>query len=397
MAGSLRKRGKNSWELTVSAGVDSNKKRQRFTRTVKANSLREAKKLLAQFVAEVEKGQFISPSKLTLKEFSEKWLEDHGWKYLAPKTVHRYKQLLELRILPALGHLRLEKIRTIHIIEFYNNLAECSRLDGREGHLSESTIHHHHRVLSAILQDAVQWQIIGENPCRRVSPPKVRKKEAAHYDEEQTVALLEAVEREPLKYKVYIWLSVFSGARRGELMGLEWPDVDFEAKTLKIRQTSQYVPGKGLITKDTKNESSFRTIAIPDSLLGLLSQYKVKQAEVRLKLGDKWKDSNRLFVTWDGQPMSPDSMTSWFPKFLKRHGLPHIPLHGLRHTAATYLISQDINIKSVSSRLGHANTSTTLNVYAHALKSTDREAADKMEDLIMGRKKKLAVNTKKLG
>jgi integrase len=191
--------------------------------------------------------------------------------------------------------------------------------------------------------------------------------------------LLKALETEPLKHKLLVYLALATGLRRGELMGLEWKDINFAQSTLEVRQCSQYLPGKGSFTKDPKNELSQRVIAIPHSVMAMLKQFKKQQAEERLKVGDLWQGSDRIFTTWDGQPAHPEWPSQWFSKFIKKHGLPHLTFHGLRHTSATMLIGQGVNMKEVSSRLGHSNISTTMDIYADSLKSADKDAAEKMD------------------
>ena len=380
MAGSIEQRGENKWRLVVSEMRDG--KRVKHYRTITASSPKEAKKQLALFVAEVEKGQYVDPSKQTFAEFVQRWLKDYAESHLAAKTLHRYKEILEKRVLPALGHLKLEKIRPNHLLEFYASLqVEGIRQDGRPGKLSGKTILQHHRVISSILNDAVQWQLIPSNPASRVKPPKVHNKQQVCYDEDQVKALLAAVNKEEMKYRVMIHLAVFTGMRRGEILGLEWQDVDFDRGTLEVRQASQYLPGQGTFTKAPKNESSVRFLTIPPFLVNMLRQYKKEQAEHRLRVGDLWQGSDRLFTTWDGKPMHPDTISKWFPKFLKRHNLPSIPFHGLRHTAATMLINQGLPAKSISARLGHSNISTTFDIYGHYLKSADKEAANRLEQV----------------
>jgi integrase len=381
MAGSIEKRGENRWRLVVSGGTGPDGKRIKHTKTIQATSRREAEKELAKFVAEVEKGLYVEPSKLTFKDFVERWLRDYGESNLAPKTLFRYRQILSSRVIPAMGHLKLEQIRPVHLIEFYKNLQEDGiREDGKPGGLSAKTILYHHRVISSILNDAVEWQLIPFNPASRVKPPKVQKKQAACYDMDQVKAMLKALETEEPKYRVIVIMALLTGLRRGELMGLTWQDVDFDGGTLMVRQASQYLPGKGTFVKEPKNESSQRLLALPSSLVNILRQYKREQAEHRLKVGDLWQGSDRLFTTWDGQPMHPDTISSWFPKFLKRHGLPHLPFHGLRHTAATLLINKGIPLKNVSGRLGHADVGTTGNIYSHFLQSADRVIADTLDE-----------------
>jgi len=197
-------------------------------------------------------------------------------------------------------------------------------------------------------------------------------------------ALLGALEKENLKHRVLVILALSTGLRRGEIMGLEWKRINFEQSTLEVSQAGQYIPGQGAFIKEPKNETSKRIIAIPPAVMALLKQYKALQAEGRLKVGDLWQGSEHVFTTWDGRPGHPEWPSQWFPKFIKRHGLPPLPFHGLRHTSATLMISQGAPLKNISSRLGHANISTTGDIYGHALKSVDREIANNMDSIFNG-------------
>ncbi|MBI0578613.1 site-specific integrase [Neobacillus cucumis] len=393
MAGNLRKRGKESWELSFSHGYDANGKRIRHYKTIKAKSEREAQKELAKFVTEIEKGSYVVPSKLTFGEFSDKWIEMHGTQNLAPKTLDLYIGLLNDRIIPALGHLKLEQIKPMHLVEFYKNLKETGiRLDGKPGPLSDQYIVHHHRLIRTMLQYAVKWQFLSSNPASQVDPPKVRKKQTNVYDEKQVQALLEAVENEDLKYKVLIHLAVSTGMRQGELLGLEWKHIDLENFIIHVCQSSQYIPGKGVFTKSPKNETSVRSITVPVSIIALLKQYRVKQKKERLRIGDKWHESDRLFTTWDGKAMHPTTVSSWFPEFLRKYELPRIRFHALRHTAATLLINQNVHMKTISARLGHSNIQTTMDIYGHSLKSADQDAADKLDFLFKSETKRKGID-----
>ena len=205
--------------------------------------------------------------------------------------------------------------------------------------------------------------------------PKVERKKAKYYNLEQVSKMLEALEKEDIKHQVAIMIALTTGSRLGELMGLEWQDIDFTNKTIEIRQASQYLPGKGVFLKDPKNESSKRKISANNTVLALLEAYKKDQQEK----GFLCANNNRLFVTWDGQPMHPGSMAKWFPKFLAKNKLPRLNFHGLRHTSATFLISQGMDIETIAGRLGHSTSVTTQNIYSHFLQAKDREAADLME------------------
>jgi integrase len=391
MTGSIEWRGKNSCRLVVSCGFND-KKRIKKARTVQvtgrtdAEKRKNAEKLLAEFTTEIERGLVIDGKKLTFKEFVDRWLKDYAETNLAPKTLFRYKEILDSRVVPSIGHIKIDQLRPTHIIEFENMLREDGiRKDKKAGGLSEKTILQHHRIISSILNDAVQWQAIFSNPAARVKPPKVPKKQAKCYDEEQTGALLDALDQLPprdLKYRVMVELALTTGLRRGELGGLEWKDLDFDKCTLEVRQASQYLPGQGCFIKDPKNETSKRLIAVPASTMALLKKWKAQQSEKRLRVGDLWLGEDWVFTTWNGTRINPDRFTQWFPEFLEKNNLPHIPLHSMRHTSATLLIAEGVDLREVSGRLGHADTSTTGNIYAHFLKSADRAASDKMEGIL---------------
>jgi integrase len=391
-SGSIERRGKNTFRLVVSGGRDSSGNRIKHTKNITVYSTtekaqeKEAKKALAEFVIEIERGEYYGSAKMLLTEFIEIWLRDHAEKNLAPKTYARYKEILEGRITAALGHYKLEQIRPPHLIRFYSDLQEDGvRKDKKKGGLSNKTIQQHHRILSSMFATAVSWEAMRSNPASKVRPPKVEKPNVGAYDEEQTAALLTALEQEPaaqFKYKVAVMLALTTGARRGELLGLDWSDVDYNSKTITISKSSQYVEGKGIITKSPKNESSKRTIPITPSMVSLLKKHKRAQKKERRKVIDLWKQSDRLFTSWDGSPMHPSTVSKWFKAFLERHNLQPLPFHGLRHTAATLLIGKGVLDITVSALLGHSNTSTTKNIYAKSLKSAERAAADMMEMII---------------
>lgn len=402
MAGYIEQRG-NSFRLVYM------KDKKKHCKTVKVAKPKDAEKELAKFIAEIEGNNFIEPSKVTFENFIKRWLTEYAERDLAPKTVHRYKQILNTRVIPAMGHLKVEQIKPVHLIEFYNNLMEDGIREDKDkdgnkkkGGLSGKTILQHHRIISSILNDAVQWQVIGSNPASRVKPPKVERKEAKFYDEEQAAALLEALKGEKLKHKALVHIAVLTGLRRGEIMGLDWTDIDFEKGTLEVKRAGQYIPGQGTFTKTPKNETSKRIISLPASLITLLKQYKASQNAKRLKLGTKWQqrekiklgeqwqETDRVFTTWDGSPGHPEWPSQWFSKFIVKKELPPLNFHGLRHTSITLLIGQGVSLVNASKRAGHSNVSTTGNIYAHALKSADRDAADKLENLFNGKSVKQA-------
>lgn len=389
------------------------------------------------FEERCKSGQYIS-SRMRFADFVDIWRKDYALPQLAPKTYTRYETLLA-RILPAIGHIPLSKLQPHHLLDFYNHLAtECPSgkaayrlkaeylpvLEGKSAHavckrtgisettvlslkkgqairadtmqklrdgyrlpekaferqqtatLSDVTIRHHHRLISAILNTAVQWGALPHNPCDRVKPPKAMQKEAVYLDDKQAVHLVELLADAPIQQRTMIITLLYTGMRLGELCGLEWKDIDSEKQMIAVRRSSQYLPGKGIFTKEPKNKSSIRTNKYAPELFALLREYRIWQTEQRLKVGDRWQDCDRLFTQWDGSPIYPASVSAWFHKWIANTDLPRITVHSLRHTNATLLISGGVDIRTVSRRLGHSQTSTTMNIYAHAIKSADEMAAD---------------------
>ena len=177
---------------------------------------------------------------------------------------------------------------------------------------------------------------------KMVKAPKAVRKIAAFYDDDQVLALIEHLndlDEEQFKYKVITMLALFTGMHRGEIMGLEYKGIDYDKRTINISRTSQYLPSKGVFTKESKTELSVRSITIPDTIISLLKEYRLHQEKNQERLANLWKPSDRLFTTWDGEPMNPDTITDWFGKFIKRNNLPQVTFHGLRHTNVSLLIA----------------------------------------------------------
>ena len=232
------------------------------------------------------------------------------------------------------------------------------------------------------METAVTWQYLFDNPASRVKPPKVPKTQMHVFDVLDLAILLHALEQEPIQYRVIVSLAVATGMRQGEIMGLEWRHIDFSNNTIRVEQCSQYLPGVGEFLKDPKNETSKRIVGVPENVMNLLKKHYGWQMEQKNLLGDEWQDSGRIFTGWDGRPMYPSLITKWFPKFLKRNKLPHIPFHGLRHTNATLLIANGATATDLSRALGHADTTTTLNIYAHSFQNANALLASKMDNIL---------------
>lgn len=465
----ISKNGSISYYIRCFDGYDSNGKQIERTKTWKPKAgmsdkqiEKELQRQIVMFEEEVSNGACFD-NNTRFAEYAWTWLENNKPPQLAPKTYERYKALL-VNICAGIGEIKLCKLQSHHLQEFYNNLrengikkigsyaysdkladfvksnsitrAKLSELSGvsattvssacrgfrisiesaenisaalgfrvnklfevhsETSGLSSKTILHHHRLISTILAQAARDRIVPFNVADKnyMKAPKLERKEAVFLDDKQVREVLELLDNEPIKWKTAMYLLIFGGMRRGELMGLEWSDIDFENHVIHIRQTSQYVKGMGIITKSPKNDSSERTIKLSDMVFSLLEQYRNYWLKLRDDLTGYWKPfieitladgskktvrNDRLFIKDDTTPMNPDSLTEWVSKFVKKNNLPHFSPHSLRHTHATILIANGVNIPTVSRRLGHSSISTTTKVYAHAIQSADEIASEVIDD-----------------
>lgn len=400
------------------------------------------------FEQQVQTGQFLDGT-ITLAEFIERWFEEYAEKQLKTKTLKAYKDLMPriIQALGHIKLSRLQPHHLMEFYnnltesgirrdtkykaceDFKNIVASVGYTQktlskaasvgvstiracyegktvskatsdklaaalgknnifvpvGDKNTLADTTIVKYHRILSSILTTAVQWQVIPSNPCQRVKPPRVEYKEADVLNEEQLDALINCLDNEPLQYKTLVMLALYTGARRGELCGLNWSDIDFDLKIVHITKGVLYTPEKGIYEDTPKSRQSYRAVSIPSDMITLLKQWKAEQCKQRLALGDQWKNSGKVFTSNDGSVMRPDSITAWFGRFIKRHNLPNAHFHTLRHVSATLLIMGGEDIATVSGRLGHASKSTTLNIYTHAIKARGA-AAELLQDMLQPKK-----------
>ena len=251
------------------------------------------------------------------------------------------------------------------------------------GTLSAKTVVEHHGLISTVLEQAVKESLIPFNPAARATLPKVEKKEANYFQPEEIAAIRDALESEPLKWKVLTHLYLITGARRGEILGLKWPEVDFERNRIHISNNVLYTADRGVYEDTPKTKKSQRYIVLPVQTMQLLRQWKAAQAAERLRVGEYCQNNELLFTRADGSPMHPDSVTDWLVKFSERHGLPHCNPHAFRHTMASMLYFNGVDSVSISQRLGHAQVSTTANIYAHVIEAADQKNADILADVFL--------------
>lgn len=247
--------------------------------------------------------------------------------------------------------------------------------------LSGKTILNYHRFISSVLSWAVKWEAIPYNPAERVAAPKAENIEAPHLAEDELELLLDKIEHEEIKYRTLIYVALHLGARRAELLGLKWSNIDLENHTIGIRRTVLYTSSEGVFVDGTKTPSSKRVVKVYPGLIELLEEYKKWQNEERKRLGDKWIDDDWVFPTWNGRYMNPDMASEWVTDFAQREGIPNLTLQTLRHTNASFLLRGNTDPRTVAARLGHSNPTTTLKIYSHIIKSRDAAAAEALGEV----------------
>ena len=361
----IQKRG-DSYSIRVSCGYDSKGKQVIQSMTWKPEPKMTAKQIekelnrqAVMFEEACNKGY--QSKAIKFEVFAEQWFEEYARPNLRNTTYERMLQLRK-RVYSAIGHLRMDKITPRQIQAFVNTLSKDGANERTGKPLAPKTIRHNLSFVSDVFAYAVKMGVVSDNPCAKVTLPKNEQTEKKIYTPEQVQRFLSLLNDEPLKYRTFFNLMIYSGFRRGEMLGLEWKDVDFENNIISVRRTSNYTAQKGVYTDTTKTRKSQRTLKFPQEIMDMLREYKAEQDEQALKCGDKWVETDRLYVKWNGEPMQNGTPYFWLGEFCEKHDLPFYGLHSFRHLFASLLVNQGVDIVTVSGALGHSTVSTTIPV-----------------------------------
>jgi len=349
----------------------------RYSETIKIENVRNKndKRLqlaLADFVERVEKGNYAN-TKYTFTEFTKLWLDNKARIECTPTVINKYLSYLNNRFLPYIGSYKINEINSIMLTSYFNELKNSKTMysDRKENKtISKSTVDKIHRIVNAIFQYAYELEVIEKNPCSRLKikfENDISNEEQIHYYDKATyLKVLELLKNESLEHRTIIETALKTGLRRSELWGLTWNDLDFDKKTLTVNKSRHKLAHGDMYTKSTKTKTSKRTIVIPDSLIELLKLYK-----------DKYYNNEYIF-----ENMSIDGVPAWFSKWQVKNNIPRIKFHDLRHTHATLLLLQGIDLKTIQHRLGHSDISMTMNTYTHVLDELDRTASTKLDEIL---------------
>ncbi len=296
---------------------------------------------------------------MTVNQFADQFLKDVANHTLKLKTYITYESYLRLHIRPALGRVKLVNLQSSQIQRLYSEKINSG--------LSKKTVHHIHSTLRRVLNEAVKWEIIHKNPCDAVTPPRVDKQIPTVWNIEESKKFLKAVEGHRW-YGIYL-IALTTGARRGEILGMEWQNIRWDAGTISIEKTVSEIKGKAVVTMP-KTAKSLRTIVLPSVVVNLLKENMEK--------------SGFIFTSLNGTPITPRNLLRHFYSVLEKINVPKIRFHDMRHTVATILLQKDTHPVKVQQLLGHASITTTLDVYSHILPPMKSEVAEKMDDVFKG-------------
>jgi len=402
----IEHRGPNTWRVGVRTSVEEGRKWIRQTLSFPAGmpeheQRRRAELAAAQLTLDVDAGKAVPSYNMTVRGFSEMWIDEHVRPNCKPTTLKNYQYFLDSRILPALGDIKLQSLTIVTINRWLNSLKEeCAkssaipadqrkRKSDRERPdmpmrpLSDRTITHYYDCLNYMLNKAVEWKMLSRNPMDEIKKPKVKKRKVKFLDNRQAVQLLRALAlEESLPFRCAVLLALLCGLRLSEVGALCLEDINWEDCSINIDRALNYTPAEGNYIGDPKSDDSTRVIDLPPGMMALLEETRKYHEEAERVLGDRWYGCGRIACNWDGRPYHHDTPSKQFRKFADANGFEGVRFHDLRHTHATILFANNIDAVAVASRMGHADASTTLRVYAHAIRQRDRDSADAMQRLM---------------
>ena len=386
-AGHIRQRSPGSFELRYDLDTDpATGKRKTVTTTVRG-SRKDAERELRRLLHAVDTGQHVDRTRMTVRRWLTLWLDTIQHE-VAPRSLDRYTSIVNLHLIPGLGHLPLAKLSVTHLQERYTQLAVSGRRDGRPGGLAARSRRQVHRVLSAALRRALEQQALARNPADlfRNRLPKVERREMVALTSEQSTFLLDALGEDPVRWPVLIALA--TGARRGETLALRWRHIDLDRGTMRIAESLEQT-ARGLRFKPPKNNRS-RVVVLPAFAIEELRRRKKEQAEELLRCGVRQSQDTLLCTRQDGEPVTPVQLTHRFTRLTaKLEGLPKLRFHDLRHSHATQLLLAGVHPRIAQERLGHSTVSLTLDLYSHVTGAMQEDAAAKI-NAAFGRPRKPA-------
>ncbi|MGO9602508.1 MAG: tyrosine-type recombinase/integrase [Candidatus Binataceae bacterium] len=362
--GSIYQRKDGRWCGVVDLGWENGKRKRK---SLYGTTRKEVAEALNNALREKEQGFRVAFERQTVKDFLELWLTNSAKGSTRPRTFERYGQLVHLHIIPTLGTRRLEKLTVLDVQHLLN--------DKLSQGLAPKTVRHIRGVLATALGRALKWGLVHRNAAALTEAPRAVRSEIRVFSSDEARRFVDVVKGERLE-ALYL-LAVTLGVRRGEVLGLKWQDVDFEAATIDVRASLQRVNGN-LELSEPKTKRSRRQLPLLDFVARTLRTHKAHQSEERLAAGSNWQDMGFVFATRVGTPVDPANLLHDFKRMLRKGELPDIRFHDLRHSAASRLVALNVHPRVVMELLGHSQISLTMDTYSHVVPDLLREAVGKL-------------------
>lgn len=372
------------WEAQSYYGTDEiTGKRKKITKY--GATEKEAVGKVRDALAEIKNGTYVEPNKMTVSKWFKEWLEIYAKPNVKQSTYVNYRTHIESRIIPAIGNLKLQRLRVDILQKFFNEQAESGSLIKESEPLSPKTVRNLYTMMQTALQQAYLNELIPKKYIDSVKIPSAKQKEMRVLTRDEHKRLLSEIQRSEERYRAGILICLGTGIRVGELCGLRWEDFDEENKLLKIRRTLNRLPsmdkskGKTEIVIDSpKSDKSIRNIPLPDYVIEFIKGHRERCAKEKIQAGTAYNDSNHIICNELGHYVEPRTIQDTFKRIAKAAGIENVSMHCLRHTFATRAVESDVDIKTLSVILGHADATITINRYAHALEEQKRLAMDKV-------------------
>jgi len=358
-------RSDGRWHGRLSVG---NRGGRRLRRSVYGSTRTETLRRLHELRRELERGQPITPPRLTVEQFLTRWLNDTVALAVRPATLVSYRGHCRNHLIPPFGTIPLSDLTPEQVQRLLNDKLAAG--------LAPRTVRQTLMVLRAALGHAVRRGLVARNPARVVTAPRIPDTKPAGITPNEAHRILAAVQVDRLGALYALGLG--TGLRLGEALGLGWDDLDLAAGHLTVRRALQRVHGR-LVLVEPKTRRSRRTIVLPATISAELRRHRVRQMEERLRAGTRWHETGLTFTSLVGTPLDAAAVTKRLKRLLVNAGLPPTTFHGLRHAAASLLLAQGVNPRMVMELLGHADIAMTLGTYSHLTAPVRNEAADRMD------------------
>lgn len=387
--GSIRKRTNGRWEARITTGYNPQTGKQ-VQKSIYGKTREEVARKLTAIRSSLDEGTYVEPSKMRTGEWVQKWMNDYAKLVLKDSTFETYMFLIKTHILPGIGDIPLDKLKTGELQQFYNDRYRKGKVIKHGDKitfepLSVSTVKHIHNVVHRALNQAVREGLIRTNPDDACYMPKEERPKVSTLPLDGISELLEEAAKG--KHYLLLYLDLCTGLRRGEILGLKWGDIDFETGLLTVKRQLTRIDGE-LQFSSLKTQNSSRSIKIPDSALGLLKQYQIAQEGQKEQMDNMWEDNDLVFCNEKGGPLDPSGIYHYFKRLFKRANAEGNRFHDIRHTFATIALQTGVDVKTIQESLGHYSAAFTLQVYGHVTKEMQKTAADKIDTFLSDKAQK---------